>query len=62
MGLPAFMMVQVYASTLRECGETLLLMKAGVVAVLVNLFFTSCCLRNVIFPEAGCKRGQHLQL
>ena len=31
-GLPAFMMVQVYASTLRECGETMLPMKAGVVA------------------------------
>ena len=36
-GLPAFMMVQVYASTLRECGETLVPMKAGITAVLVNL-------------------------
>lgn len=39
LGLPAFMMVQTYASTLRECGETLLPMKAGVAAVLVNLVF-----------------------
>ncbi len=36
-GLPAFMLVQVYAGTLRECGETLLPMRAGIVAVLVNL-------------------------
>lgn len=36
-GLPAFMMVQIYASTLRECGETLVPMKAGIAAVLVNL-------------------------
>ena len=38
-GLPAFMMVQTYASTLRECGETMVPMKAGVTAVLVNLVF-----------------------
>lgn len=37
LGLPPFMMVQVYSSTLRECGQTLLPMKAGVVAVFVNL-------------------------
>lgn len=36
-GLPPFMMVQVYSSTLRECGQTVLPMKAGVVAVFVNL-------------------------
>ncbi len=36
-GLPPFMMVQVYSSTLRECGQTILPMKAGVVAVFVNL-------------------------
>ena len=38
-GLPAFMMVQIYASTLRECGQTLVPMKAGVTAVFVNLIF-----------------------
>ncbi len=37
LGLPPFMMVQVYSSTLRECGQTLLPMKAGIVAVFVNL-------------------------
>ena len=36
-GLPAFMLAQVYSSTLRECGETLLPMRAGIAAVLVNL-------------------------
>ncbi len=36
-GLPAFMMVQIYVSTLRECGETVVPMKAGVAAVAVNL-------------------------
>lgn len=39
LGLPAFMMVQVYASTLRECGETVVPMKAGILAVIVNLCF-----------------------
>lgn len=38
-GLPAFMITQVYVSTLRECGETLLPMKAGLIAVVVNLVF-----------------------
>lgn len=36
-GLPAFMMGQIYSSTLRECGETVVPMKSGIVAVLVNL-------------------------
>lgn len=36
-GLLPFMMVQVYSSTLRECGQTVLPMKAGIVAVFVNL-------------------------
>ncbi|MBR5115562.1 MAG: MATE family efflux transporter, partial [Lachnospiraceae bacterium] len=38
-GLPLFAMVQVYANTLRECGETVVPMKAGLVAVGVNLVF-----------------------
>lgn len=38
-GLPAFMVVQVYASTLRECGSTITPMKAGITAVIVNLVF-----------------------
>ena len=38
-GLPAFALSQSYASTLRETGETVLPMKAGVTAVFVNLIF-----------------------
>ena len=38
-GLLPFAVQQVYASTLRETGETVLPMKAGVVAILVNLVF-----------------------
>lgn len=38
-GLLPFMLVQIYASTLRECGQTVLPMKAGVIAVFVNLVF-----------------------
>lgn len=37
VGLPGFALTQVYSSTLRECGQTLVPMKAGVVAVVVNL-------------------------
>ena len=37
LGLPPFMFVQIYVSTLRECGETVVPMKAGIVAVFVNL-------------------------
>lgn len=36
-GLVPFMLVQIYSSTLRECGQTILPMKAGVIAVFVNL-------------------------
>ena len=36
-GLIPFMLVQIYSSTLRECGQTILPMKAGVIAVFVNL-------------------------
>ena len=37
--MPLFALQQVYASTLRETGETVLPMKAGIIAVLVNLVF-----------------------
>lgn len=36
-GLFPFCVEQIYSSTLRECGETMMPMKAGAVAVLVNL-------------------------
>lgn len=39
LGLPPFTIVQVYTSTLRECSETQLPMRASVSAVLVNLVF-----------------------
>ena len=39
IGLIPFAIVQTYAGTLRECGETMLPMKAGIFAVLVNLLF-----------------------
>lgn len=55
-GLPAFMMVQVYSSTLRECGQTLTPMKAGVVAVLVNLVFNYFLIYGKFgFPELGVR-------
>lgn len=38
-GLPAFTLLQVYANTLRECGETVVPMRAGIAAVCVNLVF-----------------------
>lgn len=37
LGIIPFGIEQVYVSTLRECGETVVPMKAGIVAVLVNL-------------------------
>ena len=52
LGLPPFMMVQIYSSTLRECGETFLPMKAGVVAICVNLLFNYLLIYGVFFfPE-----------
>lgn len=53
-GLPAFMMLQVYASTLRECGETVVPMKAGMAAVLVNLVFNYFLIYGKFgFPKLG---------
>lgn len=52
--LPAFMVLQVYASTLRECGETVVPMKAGMAAVLVNLVFNYFLIYGKFgFPELG---------
>lgn len=54
IGLPAFMMLQVYASTLRECGETVVPMKAGMAAVLVNLVFNYLLIYGKFgFPQLG---------
>ena len=54
LGLPAFMIVQVYVSTLRECGETVVPMKAGIAAVAVNLLFNYLLIYGKLgFPKMG---------
>lgn len=54
LGLPAFMMLQVYASTLRECGETVVPMRAGLIAVAVNLTFNYLLIYGKFgFPKLG---------
>jgi len=56
VGLFPFMLVQVYASTLRECGETVLPMKAGVAAVFVNLVFNYLLIYGKFgFPLLGVR-------
>lgn len=55
-GLPPFMLVQVYSSTLRECGETVMPMKAGVTAVIVNLVFNYLLIYGKFgFPMLGVR-------
>lgn len=47
-------LIQAYASTLRECGETVVPMKASVVAVLVNLVLNYLLIfGNFGFPKLG---------
>ena len=49
-----FALLQVYAITLRETGETMLPMKAGVIAVLVNLVFNYILIFGKFgFPAMG---------
>lgn len=54
LSMPPFALEQSYTSTLRECGETVLPMKAGIIAVIINL-----CLNGVLifgmfgFPAMG---------
>ncbi len=53
-GLPLYMIVQAYGSTLRECGETVAPMYAGVAAVIVNLLFNYFLIYGKCgFPEMG---------
>lgn len=53
-GFPPFMLLQVYSSTLRECGETVVPMKAGVCAVVVNLILNYLLIFGKFgFPELG---------
>lgn len=54
VGIPAFMIMQIYASTLRECGETLVPMKAGIMAIAVNLVFNYLLIFGKFgFPQLG---------
>lgn len=54
LGLPAFAVVQMYSSTLRECGQTILPMKAGIAAVFVNLAFNYLLIYGKFgFPKLG---------
>lgn len=53
-GIPAFMVVQAYASTLRESGETVVPMVASVSAILVNLVFNYLLIFGHLgFPAMG---------
>ena len=52
VGLPGFVLSQCYASTLRETGETVLPMKAGIIAVFVNLILNYI----LIFGNFGAPR------
>ena len=54
--LPAFALVQVYSNTLRECGETVVPMRAGLAAVFVNLTFNYLLIYGKLgFPALGVK-------
>lgn len=54
IGFMPFMFLQVYAGVLRECGETVIPMKAGIIAVLVNLVFNYILIYGHFgFPAMG---------
>ena len=56
LSLPAFALVQIYANTLRECGETVVPMRAGICAVFVNLVFNYLLIYGKFgFPALGVK-------
>ncbi len=56
IGLPAFMLVQAYTNTLRECSQTVVPMKAGVVAVFVNLVLNWLLIYGKLgFPVLGVR-------
>lgn len=50
LGFAPYMILQVYAGTLRECNETILPMKASIAAVLVNLVLNYL----LIYGNLGC--------
>ncbi|MBP3352272.1 MAG: MATE family efflux transporter [Lachnospiraceae bacterium] len=54
IGLLPFGVEQIYSSTLRECGETVVPMKAGVAAVLINLVLNAVLIFGYLgFPALG---------
>ena len=54
IGFVPFMFEQCYAGTLRECGETVLPMKAGIIAVIINLVFNYLLIYGKLgFPALG---------
>ena len=54
IGMVPFAIVQAYSGTLRETGETMLPMKAGVAAVAVNLMLNSLLIYGLLgFPKLG---------
>ena len=54
VGLLPFGVEQIYSSTMRECGETVVPMKAGVTAVLVNLVLNTILIFGLLgFPALG---------
>ena len=54
--LPAFALTQVYSNTLRECGDTVVPMRAGLAAVFVNLIFNYLLIYGKLgFPVLGVK-------
>ncbi len=57
IGLPGFALTQIYASTLRECGQTMVPMKAGVVAVVVNLVLNYVLIYGKLGVSAMGVRG-----
>ena len=56
LGLPPFMMLQVYAGTLRECNETIAPMRASLIAIFVNLVLNYLLIYgNFGFPQLGVR-------
>lgn len=54
IGLVPFSIMQCYSSTLRETGETIVPMKAGITAVMVNLLFNCLLIFGMFgFPRLG---------
>lgn len=54
IGMIPFAVVQAYSGTLRETGETMLPMKAGIAAVVVNLALNSLLIYGLLgFPKLG---------